>query len=74
MHLLTVAEVAANTFSWSDVQGILTNITSQFSMTNLVSIVGGILSITAAFGVFWFAVRKGVKLTSGAARNGKIKA
>lgn len=72
--LTTIAEASAVTFSWSDVSSILSNVTSQFSMNNLVSIVGGILGITAVFGVFWFAVRKGVDLVQRAVKSGKISA
>lgn len=43
---------------FSDIQSILTTVTQQFSVANIVAVIAGILGITTAFVFLWWGVRK----------------
>ena len=57
--------------SISTIQSILDTVTSQFSVSNIVAMIAGILGVTVAFVFLWWAVRKGFKAIVAAATKGK---
>lgn len=71
--LFPVLASGATAAGWSDIQGILTPITSQFSMSTIVGVIAGLLGVTAAFIFLWWGVRKAFSAIMAAVRNGKAK-
>lgn len=57
--------------SVTTIQSILDTVTSQFSVSNIVAMIAGILGVTVAFVFLWWAVRKGFKAIVAAATKGK---
>lgn len=57
--------------SVSTIQSILDTVTTQFSVSNIVAMIAGILGVTVAFVFLWWAVRKGFKAIVAAATKGK---
>lgn len=57
--------------SISTIQSILDTVTTQFSVSNIVAMIAGILGVTVAFVFLWWAVRKGFKAIVAAATKGK---
>ena len=57
--------------SFSTISSILTAVTTQFSLTNIVSMIAGILGVTMAFVFLWWGVRKGYKAIIRATTRGK---
>ena len=55
----------------STIQSILDTVTTQFSVSNIVAMIAGILGVTVAFVFLWWAVRKGFKAIVAAATKGK---
>lgn len=53
------------------IQSILDTVTTQFSVSNIVAMIAGILGVTVAFVFLWWAVRKGFKAIVAAATKGK---
>lgn len=59
----------------TDLSGWLTSITgalTDFSVSNLITILVAILAITVPFAIFWFAYRLVTRKVSKAMRKGKI--
>lgn len=57
--------------SIATIQSILDTVTTQFSVSNIVAMIAGILGVTVAFVFLWWAVRKGFKAIVAAATKGK---
>lgn len=57
--------------SVTTIQSILDTVTTQFSISNIVAMIAGILGVTVAFVFLWWAVRKGFKAIVAAATKGK---
>lgn len=57
--------------SVTTIQSILDTVTTQFSVSNIVAMIAGILGVTVAFVFLWWAVRKGFKAIVAAATKGK---
>lgn len=57
--------------SFSTISSILSAVTAQFSLTNIVSMIAGILGVTMAFVFLWWGVRKGYKAIIRATTRGK---
>lgn len=53
------------------IQSILDTVTTQFSVSNIVAMIAGILGVTVAFVFLWWAVRKGFRAIVAAATKGK---
>lgn len=53
------------------IMDILNAVTSQFSITNIVQFIAGILGVTVAFVFLWWGVRKGFRLIVKATTKGK---
>lgn len=56
----------------STIMDILNAITSQFSVTQIVSMIAGILGVSMAFVFLWWGVRKGAKVVMRAVKSGKF--
>lgn len=63
--------VSPEPISISTIQSILDTVTTQFSVSNIVAMIAGILGVTVAFVFLWWAVRKGFKAIVAAATKGK---
>ena len=57
--------------TFSTISSILSAVTAQFSLTNIVSMIAGILGVTMAFVFLWWGVRKGYKAIIRATTRGK---
>ena len=58
---------------YSDISQILTTVTNQFSVSNIVAMIAGILGVTVGFIFLWWGVRKGFRAIFGAVTKGKHK-
>lgn len=56
---------------YDQISSILTSVTSQFSVSNIVAMIAGILGVTVVFVFLWWGVRKGFKAITKAATRGK---
>lgn len=56
---------------YDDISQILSTVTSQFSVSNIVAMIAGVLGVTVAFVFLWWGVRKGFKAITKAATKGK---
>lgn len=56
---------------YDDISSILTSVTSQFSVSNIVAMIAGILGVTVVFVFLWWGVRKGFRAITKAATKGK---
>ena len=56
----------------STIMDILNAITSQFSVTQIVAMIAGILGVSMAFVFLWWGVRKGAKVVMRAVKSGKF--
>ena len=56
---------------YDEISSILTTVTSQFSVANIVAMIAGILGVTVVFVFLWWGVRKGFKAITKAATRGK---
>lgn len=56
---------------YDEISSILTSVTSQFSVANIVAMIAGILGVTVVFVFLWWGVRKGFKAITKAATRGK---
>lgn len=63
----------ATPIGFTDIQSILTAVTSQFSVANIVAMIAGILGVTVGFVFLWWGVRKGFRAIVAAATKGKPK-
>lgn len=60
-----------SSIGFSDISDILTAVTTQFSISNIVAMIAGILGVTVAFIFLWWGVRKGYKAIIRATTRGK---
>lgn len=60
------------TVSVSDILGLLGGITDQFSVTQIVALLAGIIGIAIVFVFLWWGGRKGLKIVMRAVTRGKI--
>lgn len=63
----------ATPIGFSDIQSILTAVTAQFSVSNIVAMIAGILGVTVGFVFLWWGARKGFRAIVAAATKGKPK-
>lgn len=70
-YLLLASPSAESTVGWDTIKGAIQAILDQFSVTNIVSIIGGVLAITAGFIFLWWGVRKGFRALLSATKKGK---
>lgn len=58
---------------WDTIKSIFDGITAQFSITNIVAILGGLVAFCMAFVFLWWGVRKGFSAAMRAVKSGKFK-
>lgn len=68
VFLTTTESVTAST-----IMDILTAITSQFSITQIVAMIAGLLGVSMTFVFLWWGVRKGSKMVISAVKSGKFR-
>ena len=54
------------------IMDILSGITSQFSVAQIVAMIAGILGVSMTFVFLWWGVRKGAKIVFRAVKSGKF--
>lgn len=64
----------ATTVTASTIMDILEAITSVFSVSQIVSMIAGILGVSMTFVFLWWGVRKGAKSVLSAVTRGKFRA
>lgn len=67
------AAATATPVGFSDIESILTAVTTQFSVSNIIAMIAGILGVTVGFVFLWWGVRKGFRAIVSAATKGKPK-
>ena len=55
------------------IMSILDAITAQFSITQIVAMIAGLLGVSMAFVFLWWGVRKGSKMVISAVKSGKFR-
>ena len=75
MHFLPIllSATQAPTVSTTDVQGIMSAVTSQFSISNITTFLAYIIGACVAFVFLWWAVRKAWRAILAATTRGKAK-
>lgn len=68
VFLTTTESVTAST-----IMDILNAITSQFSITQIVAMIAGLLGVSMTFVFLWWGVRKGSKMVISAVKSGKFR-
>ena len=58
---------------YSDIESILTAVTTQFSVANIVAVIAGILGVTTAFVFLWWGVRKAYRAIIAGTTKGKAR-
>lgn len=71
--MLRVFLTEASTVTSSTIMDILDAITAQFSVTQIVSMIAGLLGVSMAFVFLWWGVRKGAKMVIAAVKSGKFR-
>lgn len=59
-------------FGVSQLQEILTSLTSVIGVTEIVSFLAAIIGVASVFVLMWFGVRKGISAVMGAVRKGRL--
>lgn len=70
--ILSSSPTTDNTVTWETIKGALTSLTTQFSVSNIVSVIAGILTIGIGFVFLWWGARKGLRALFSATKKGKI--
>lgn len=68
VFLTTTESVTAST-----IMDILNAITSQFSISQIVAMIAGLLGVSMTFVFLWWGVRKGSKMVISAVKSGKFR-
>lgn len=58
---------------WDTIKSIFDSITAQFSIANIVAILGGLVAFCITFVFLWWGVRKGFSAAMRAVKSGKFK-
>ena len=70
--MLNVFLTTTESVTSSTIMDILTAITSQFSITQIVAMIAGLLGVSMTFVFLWWGVRKGSKMVIQAVKTGKF--
>lgn len=62
-----------NSVGFSDISDILSSVTTQFSVANIVAVIAGILGVTTAFVFLWWGVRKAYRAIIAGTTRGKAR-
>lgn len=58
--------------SWATFEPIVDAITSAFSVSQIVAILGGAIGAAVVFCILWFGIKKVLKIVMGAINGGKL--
>lgn len=58
--------------AWSDISSVFSNITSQFSVASIISVLGGAFGIAIGFVFMWFGIKKALAILKPAINGGSI--
>lgn len=58
---------------FTDISDILTAVTTQFSVSNIVAVIAGILGVTTAFVFLWWGVRKAYRAIIAGTTRGRAR-
>ena len=72
MALYSLLTTADTTVSADTIMSILDAITAQFSLSQIVAMIAGILGVSMAFVFLWWGVRKGASVVFRAVKSGKF--
>lgn len=56
----------------TNIQTIIGDITSQISVSSVVSVIGAVLGVTVGFGFLWWGARYGIRKLMGAIKKGRV--
>lgn len=73
MVLRAFLTTSAETVTSNTIMDILTAITNQFSVTQIVAMIAGLLGVSMTFVFLWWGVRKGSKMVISAVKSGKFR-
>lgn len=59
--------------SWDELSSIFSGITSQFSVSNIVAFLGGLVAFCIGFVFLWWGVKKGFRAAMSAVMSGKFR-
>ena len=63
---------ASNTIGYDDFKTIITNVSSQISVSTIVTVIAAVVGITVAIGFAWWGGRYGVRKLMSALKGGKV--
>lgn len=64
---------ANNSVSVDQITGIFSKLTEQFSVTNIITLLGGIIAFCMAFVFLWWGIRKGFSAAMRAIKSGRFR-
>lgn len=58
---------------WNDIKGVVDAVTTQFSTTNIIAMLAGIIGGTIGIRFLWWGVRKAFRSIMGVVTGGKMR-
>lgn len=58
--------------TWADLTSVFSSITSQFTVPNMIGVIGGALTVSIAFVFMWWGLKKGMSIISSAMNSGRL--
>lgn len=65
-------ETGNMSFGTTQLQSILTSITSVISVSDIITLLGAIIAVAGVFVLMWWGIRKGMSWVMGAVRSGRL--
>jgi len=62
-----------NSVGWDTFKSIFDAITAQFSVTNIVTLLGGLVAFCISFVFLWWGVKKGFRAAMSAVMSGRFR-
>jgi len=62
-----------NSVDWDTFKSIFDAITAQFSVTNIVALLGGLVAFCISFVFLWWGVKKGFRAAMSAVMSGRFR-
>lgn len=66
-------EGATTAVTADQIIGVLSGLTEQFSVANIIALIAGIIGFCIAFVFLWWGVRKGFRAAMSAIKSGKFR-
>lgn len=64
--------MAETPITWTDLVSVFTSLQSQFSIPNMVGVIGGALTIAIVFVFMWWGLKKGMSIIRTAMNSGTL--